>query len=610
MSNPGMIARWWGPVFEAERVTRARRWQVYALRSVFVGVLLLAFFLVWWSRGISGDSVNFRQMAQMGASIYETLINLQLLAVLLIAPAATAGAVCLDKSRGMLAHVFVTDLNNREVILGKLAARLLPVWGLMGCALPVLALATWLGGIDPVALTGAYCIIAGVAVLGCSVALVLSVWASKPHEVLSVVYGTWIVWILAEIVDQIFRRANRGRWWLEWSNPFSLASLPYDYPGETSLLEPIIFALGCGFISAVCVVVAIARVRVVGCRSSGVGAWRAGRVERVVAWLRGQVRWGKGPRLDANPVLWREWHQTRPSRWSRAVWGCFEVFSALTCVWLVVGTLVGSPILFDSEILGAMLGLLATIGLLLISTATAAVLAEERARGSLDVLMTTPVSTRSILWAKWRGAWRRIPRLAVWPLVLGTILTSVGKPTIVQVAIVYLVPLLILAQGAALVSLGLALATWIKRTGQATAWTIALLMAAVVGWPILGSYLPLVPQPVYQMVPGPAGSVTYQVVAPSPASIGSTVLNWCLSLGSPACNVAMPLIVGLDNDMISRSDGIDGAAFLILVVVWTVIYSLLALILFEATVRTFDRCLGRAPDRPRPAPLARAVGRR
>ena len=44
-------------------------------------------------------------------------------------------------------------------------------------------------------------------------------------------------------------------------------------------------------------------------------------------------------------------------------------------------------------------------------------LAEERVRGSLDVLMTTPLSTRSILWGKWLGTYRVVLWLAVLPAV-------------------------------------------------------------------------------------------------------------------------------------------------------------------------------------------------
>ena len=77
-----------------------------------------------------------------------TLIVLGLVG--LAAPAATAGAICLDKARGNLTLLFATDLTDAEIVLGKLAARLVPVLGLIACAAPVLALATLFGGVDPV----------------------------------------------------------------------------------------------------------------------------------------------------------------------------------------------------------------------------------------------------------------------------------------------------------------------------------------------------------------------------------------------------------------------------------------------------------------------------
>ena len=57
-----------------------------------------------------------------------------------MAPAATAGAVCLDKMRGTLDHMLATDLSNAEIVLGKLGVRLVPVLGLVACVLPIMAL--------------------------------------------------------------------------------------------------------------------------------------------------------------------------------------------------------------------------------------------------------------------------------------------------------------------------------------------------------------------------------------------------------------------------------------------------------------------------------------
>ena len=77
----------------------------------------------------------------------------------------------MDRSRGTLEHMLATDLSDSEIVLGKLAARLMPVLGLIACSLPVLALSTLLGGIDLFALVLAFLVVVVVAVFGCSLAL-------------------------------------------------------------------------------------------------------------------------------------------------------------------------------------------------------------------------------------------------------------------------------------------------------------------------------------------------------------------------------------------------------------------------------------------------------
>ena len=73
--------------------------------------------------------------------------------------------------------------------------RLVPVLSLIACVLPLSALTSLLGGIDPIALFGSFLTAIGCAVLGCSLALALSVWGRKPHEVLMMTYLIIILWI-------------------------------------------------------------------------------------------------------------------------------------------------------------------------------------------------------------------------------------------------------------------------------------------------------------------------------------------------------------------------------------------------------------------------------
>ena len=219
-----------GPVFIYECLTNSRRWQTYALRSIGVAALLLAMTLIAVSSRAMFEGRSSREYAQLGEGYFYAMIGVELALVMLVAPAATAGAICLDRARGTLAHMLMTDLSDPEIVLGKLAARLMPVMGLVACSWPVMAISSLLGGIDPIALTLAFAIIVAMAVLGCTIALTLSVWARKTHEV---ILSTYTVWILASLIWPIWyglSRAGRGGPPPDWTllaNPFFVAFAPY-----------------------------------------------------------------------------------------------------------------------------------------------------------------------------------------------------------------------------------------------------------------------------------------------------------------------------------------------------------------------------------------------
>ena len=165
------------------------------------------------------------------------MIGTQIVLLMLAAPAATAGAICLDKQRGALTHLLVTDLSDAEIILGKLAARLVPVFGLLLGSLPIVALSMLLGGVDPRAVMGGLLISLGVAVLGCSLALTFSVWASKTHEVLLATYAVMGLWLLAIPAARFFGyrgRGTSGRGRTGWRRPTRSAwpSGPIWCPGR------------------------------------------------------------------------------------------------------------------------------------------------------------------------------------------------------------------------------------------------------------------------------------------------------------------------------------------------------------------------------------------
>lgn len=551
-----------GPVFEFEWLSRSRRWQVFAVRSLFVSGLLIGLFAVWMSEVDGRPVLSVAAQARVGVSFFYAIVGTQLALVLLVAPAATAGAICLERARGTLTHLLVTDLSDSEIVLGKLVARVLPMASLVSCALPVMALGTLLGGIDPWALTYGFLISLGSAVFSSSLALTLSVWGKKTPDVLLLAYTILLFWVLGGPLMFLLRWGLRLGWklpdWFTSSNPFWLAFAPYARPGSTDFTDVAIFLAATLALSALLAVVAVWKLRVVAARQEGSSAQP--RVRRWVSRL--SIRWTDclpGPSLDGNPVLWREWHRTRPSRWTRIVWLIHAAFAIVCLVLIVQSSLSGGPMgRANSVIPCVMMGTSVAAGLLILSVIAPSSLSEERTRGSLDVIMATPLSTFSIYWGKWWGTYRIVVLLATPPalasIAIGIACESLFGP-ILQIA-------LILAYGAAFTSLGLALATWIPRPNRAIAASAALYIVMTVGWLFVAI-----------MLTRNGGSVTGPGLASGSPFLGS-----------------MFILIEMQETLTNVNQWYEAAGW---IVFWTFFYGAVTIALILMTLATFDRSLGR-----------------
>jgi ABC-type transport system involved in multi-copper enzyme maturation permease subunit len=565
-----MGQRWGlGPVFAYEWLMASRRWQLYALRALVIALLGAGLTLVWWKK-VQGQPLSVRTLAVSGESFFYALVGIQLALVLLAAPAYTAGAVCLDRARGTLLHLLATDLSDAEIVLGKLAARLIPVLGLVLASVPVLFAATLLGGIDPGAALGAVLVSLGAAVLGCALALALSVWGRKPHEVLLAAYLLIALWLLAE------RMWSLVAWgwgvparpdWLAATDPFRLAFLPYLRPGIDALPYQAIFLGVALVLSAALALLAVFRLRAVTLGQAGrpAGAPRRSLLTRRLGLPSG---WLPGPSLDFNPVLWREWQRRKPSRWLRLVWLLYGLVAAFFTLFALVQTLGSGP---RSPLSAWVGGLQVTFGLLLLTVDSVTALADERARGTLDLLLTTPLPTQSIVLGKWWGSYRTVLWLAVLPFLLA----AAAVEEIRGWAAVLLLLAVVLIHGASVTSLGLALATWVRRQVLALALGVVLYVLVTVGWVFLIMVL-------FGMSPNSEGMAT---ASPFYAAGGAVALA-------------------------HRSSELPEMwRFVGWIVFWLAIHLLAAVVLLGLTLATFNRCVGRigGHDPPRKGPSRPAL---
>jgi len=585
-----------GPVFAYESLLNARRWQVYAGRSVFVLLLLIGLAIVWIGRHSFLSTPGprpavFQQMAKLGEWFFYAMAGIQVSLILLAAPAAAAGSICMDRVRGTLAHMMVTDLSDGEIVLGKLGARLAPIIGLIACSVPVAALATLLGGVEFSAIIGLFVVSVSLAVLGCTLALTISVWAAKTHDVLMAVYMIDGLWLLALPIWWDFS-AGRPRMtppdWFQKANPYVLVFAPYTQPGFTGTTDYTVFAGVVLGLSAALAVLVIARLR-------RVVVLELGRQHRVVRRRIPELKryfpsW-PSPTLDSNPVLWREWHRNRPSKLGRRLWAIL-----LFLCWAMEGRGTYEIIMENQggppRALGSGFMLMLVFGFLMLSATVPTALAEERMRGSLDVLLATPLSTRSIVIAKWWGTYRRVFVLMLLPLYVvvflaGSVLdipdwavnrrfAQTAVPLTVWDRFIAVPSCLadFLVSGAMIVSLGLALSTWVHRLSRAIALSVIAFFLGGIGWVFLVEFLRL------------------QISATRTAEWMNNY-GWldesALSL-SPIYGPMRPINALMGVEFHERVP--------IWIGVWVIILIKAAIAWFFLwlTIKTFDRCLGRAPE--------------
>jgi ABC-type transport system involved in multi-copper enzyme maturation permease subunit len=387
----------------------------------------------------------------------------------------------------------------------------------------------------------------GVAVLGCCLALAFSLVASKTHEALLGTYAVWGLWLLAAPMIGEINRATGWSWAVppRTADPFALAFAPCWWPGRVGPGDYLRFLAATGTLSALLAAASVLRLRSTGDRGRVPGAGRRGRGRRLDL-----ARRLPGPSLDFNPVFWREWHRNRPSRWASAVG---VLYVALASVFSLVAVVGGG-----GQVVPAWVnGLQVSIGLLLLSVSASTSLAEERVRGSLDVLLASPMSTREIVLGKWLGTFRLVPPLAILP---GLVLLC-GPDRGDRVPVFVLTTVFILSSGAAIVGLGLAMATWCPRLGRAVGLTVTLYVLVAVGWMFL----------VMITVRGPA--------------VGEGPM-----MGSPFFWVGEMTFEFYEGRRVNRGIGWGYYAWGIF---WIVAYAFAAAALLAATLLTFNRCLGR-----------------
>ncbi|MEM8737763.1 MAG: ABC transporter permease subunit [Planctomycetota bacterium] len=412
----------------------SRRAQHFWVRLGYLGLLVGLVMVGLMSGAGLGQDVSMGELAKSGARVFQWVAYGQVLGVCLLAPLFMAGAIASEQSGKTYNILLTTPLSNLQIVLGSFVGRLFFVWALLLSGLPLFAVVRVFGGVRTESVLTAFAVAGCTAVLVGSVAVMLSVLRAGGRKAVFV----FVIGIAAYLVgiytlDRGLVRVLDPRpttTWLTALHPLLVleSSLLTDYrppppeelaaysgPGRFFLSNP----LGAFTAWTLGVSAALVLGCAVGLRWVGQGESRLGR--RVKRWLRldGGERVRPAREVTGNPIAWRE-ANTRGrmftgilGRYGFAVvgWGL-----AAGLVWayhtgrlpsLPATAAAGGGVLADHEVFHRALTVLLVLEVAVVSLVaiymSAGCVSREREDGTLDIMLTTPVTPRQYIWGKLRG---------------------------------------------------------------------------------------------------------------------------------------------------------------------------------------------------------------
>lgn len=445
-----------GPVFQAELLTLARKGRYYFLRTLYGGAIL---FIIWttfynnhyyWRMQNQGGEVSIQEAARIGEELFMSFATTQSIAVLLLTPAMVAGAIADERQRKTLHYLLVSRLTSAEIVLGKLLARVLLLGVFVAAGLPILAILTLFGGIDPNMILlfylGTFCAIFFLAAL----AILASTYAKRPRDAVSLSYMAEFCWLFGPSIFLLMAPTG-GTWYatvyanlrpvvefLGCSSPLSFLMGIVRFRanslfGLALTMMGLQVAMGILFVG-----LAILRLRPSFRKDGGRGRlWK--RLSRI-----GGRRMFLRPECGDAPMLWKERYVSRTSPIVRTMTflvmvglGCFLAYGcsyfvspAFEELWANGYTATGryrsrEELNIFLRIVMALLGICTLIGT---ASAASSSLTSEKEEDTWLTLVSTPLTAEEIVFAKLFGSsWGLRWVVAVWAmlLLLGAVLGAI-----------------------------------------------------------------------------------------------------------------------------------------------------------------------------------------
>lgn len=446
-----------GPMFAKEMVEIARRKRYFFNRVFYGSALLLALFITWEEYGwrLHYGNARIQDMAQMASMLFIAVAWVQYCAVYLFVPVFVCGVISNERESQTLDLLLTTQLNDREIVLGKLGSRLAVTALLALCSIPIVSLVMLFGGVAPMSIVYTQAATLLAMIYSGAHAIYFSAVSKSPIGAIVRTYWWMAVWLLglpvaAVMMMEMFRvNQNDPLAYLVWGQVFVNPIVPFlagAVPGFTNEFSRFVGAWFVPFTyivplvwSAFLMWRAVARLRLpptllfrMGDRFQALGAvrgeWRKFRfftqtVRRIFA----------GMMLGFIPVqnaLWLRARQAnvydREGHIGRIQWA--GVAAALLFLTML---LLGDPNELEHEECAMAFLSCAWIGVAALTVIiSASSLTSDRRRGFFELVLTTRLRPHEIIGGTLLAVWHhvRVAFCLAWALTFFFVLTGASHP--------------------------------------------------------------------------------------------------------------------------------------------------------------------------------------
>ncbi len=407
------------PLLVKELTEAAARRRTYLVRVGYALLLFVGAFLMFFGNIFSRQTSPLALLGQ-GENMFLMIVALQFTGIYLFLPAMTCSAITSEKERDTFALLLLTRLGQWTILIEKLVGRLIPMFTFMLLALPLMAFAYTYGGVQSAQIWGAVWLLGLTSVQVAAMCLMFSAYCRTTTGAFMAAHLFYffiffaIPGLMADVAGVPEQRYMYFVGPAVYFDIFDWRSIPNPWPQVVSGSLPLILSTIVFLVLARRYLVRRAFVQPRNLLRSIFRGLDSVFVTLNNNWVtKGVVLVKESAALPVDrPVAWRETMKKNLSQFRYVLRICLLFELPIVAV-AVILLFEGPRSSRDVSGLTVLLFMLWILTALILTVQASNLIASERSRQTLDVLLATPLSGRDILLEKVQGLRRLMYGLSV-----------------------------------------------------------------------------------------------------------------------------------------------------------------------------------------------------